>query len=264
MPCWMQTAGYKRARDQIRGGGGWKERDQELSKGITRLLDWRKGDGKGPGWSERERPGVADRTDRLCIVRYILTGFQNTLFKKGGRVEVNKVKHQTCKRRHQYLDEKLPCQHRRLNEIHPTRDSNFPSKLRPPFQPRLFKWVLDRVNGSIAIVLKSRIGTELQKKLFLIHIYSESLPEQVSVCPCVLFQFDLESQFEFYYEFECQFSVSLTMSAHFHSAPPVECDRICGRMRSNRELYFLKKSSKNRSVQTVCGIWRSLTCDTDF
>ncbi|CAA9998773.1 unnamed protein product [Nesidiocoris tenuis] len=39
------------------------------------------------------------------------------------------------------------------------------------------------VNGSIVIVLKSRIGTELQKKLFLIHIYSESLPEQVSVCP---------------------------------------------------------------------------------
>ncbi|CAB0016804.1 unnamed protein product [Nesidiocoris tenuis] len=41
------------------------------------------------------------------------------------------------------------------------------------------------VNGSIVIVLKSRIGTELPKKLFLIHIYSESLPEQVSVCPCV-------------------------------------------------------------------------------
>ncbi|CAB0003920.1 unnamed protein product, partial [Nesidiocoris tenuis] len=36
------------------------------------------------------------------------------------------------------------------------------------------------VNGSIVFVLKSRIGTELQKKLFLIHIYSESLPEQVS------------------------------------------------------------------------------------
>ncbi|CAA9998806.1 unnamed protein product, partial [Nesidiocoris tenuis] len=45
--------------------------------------------------------------------------------------------------------------------------------------------VRNRVNGSIVIVLKSRIGTELQKKLFLIHIYSESLPEQVSVCPCV-------------------------------------------------------------------------------
>ncbi|CAA9994228.1 unnamed protein product, partial [Nesidiocoris tenuis] len=41
------------------------------------------------------------------------------------------------------------------------------------------------VNGSIVIVLKSRIGTELQKKLFLIHIYSESLPEQVSVCSLV-------------------------------------------------------------------------------
>ncbi|CAA9997295.1 unnamed protein product, partial [Nesidiocoris tenuis] len=40
-----------------------------------------------------------------------------------------------------------------------------------------------KANGSIGIVLKSRIGTELQKKLFLIHIYSESLPEQVSVCP---------------------------------------------------------------------------------
>ncbi|CAA9998067.1 unnamed protein product, partial [Nesidiocoris tenuis] len=36
------------------------------------------------------------------------------------------------------------------------------------------------VNGSIAIVLKSRIGTELQKKLFFIHIWSESLQEQVS------------------------------------------------------------------------------------
>ncbi|CAB0008274.1 unnamed protein product, partial [Nesidiocoris tenuis] len=36
-----------------------------------------------------------------------------------------------------------------------------------------------RVNRSIGIVLKSRIGMELQKKLFLIHIYSESLPEQV-------------------------------------------------------------------------------------
>ncbi|CAA9999627.1 unnamed protein product [Nesidiocoris tenuis] len=41
------------------------------------------------------------------------------------------------------------------------------------------------VNGSIVIVLKSRIGTELQKKNFLIPIHSESLPEQVSVCPCV-------------------------------------------------------------------------------
>ncbi|CAB0018262.1 unnamed protein product [Nesidiocoris tenuis] len=48
------------------------------------------------------------------------------------------------------------------------------------------KWLsFVKVNGSIVIVLKSRIGTELQKKLFLIHIYSESLPEQVSVCPCV-------------------------------------------------------------------------------
>ncbi|CAB0019679.1 unnamed protein product, partial [Nesidiocoris tenuis] len=40
-----------------------------------------------------------------------------------------------------------------------------------------------KVNRSIGTVLKSRIGTELQKKLFLIHIYSESLPEHVSVCP---------------------------------------------------------------------------------
>ncbi|CAB0015712.1 unnamed protein product, partial [Nesidiocoris tenuis] len=49
----------------------------------------------------------------------------------------------------------------------------------------LFNLNLDnaQVNGSIGIVLKSRIGMELQKKLFLIHIYSESLPEQVSVCP---------------------------------------------------------------------------------
>ncbi|CAB0016664.1 unnamed protein product [Nesidiocoris tenuis] len=39
------------------------------------------------------------------------------------------------------------------------------------------------VNGSIGIVLKSRIGTELQKKNFLVHIYSESLPKQVPVCP---------------------------------------------------------------------------------
>ncbi|CAB0005614.1 unnamed protein product, partial [Nesidiocoris tenuis] len=42
-----------------------------------------------------------------------------------------------------------------------------------------------RVNGSIVIVLKSRIGTEIQKKLFLIHIYPELLPEQVSVCSSV-------------------------------------------------------------------------------
>ncbi|CAB0019213.1 unnamed protein product [Nesidiocoris tenuis] len=37
-----------------------------------------------------------------------------------------------------------------------------------------------RVNGSIVIVLKSRIGSELQKKFLSIHIYSESLPEQNS------------------------------------------------------------------------------------
>ncbi|CAB0002128.1 unnamed protein product [Nesidiocoris tenuis] len=49
--------------------------------------------------------------------------------------------------------------------------------------PLALLWPISAVNGSIGIVLKSRIGTELQKKLFLIHIYSESLPEQVSVCP---------------------------------------------------------------------------------
>ncbi|CAB0021048.1 unnamed protein product, partial [Nesidiocoris tenuis] len=42
-----------------------------------------------------------------------------------------------------------------------------------------FYFHIYRVNGSIVIVLKSRIGTERQKKLFLVHIYSESLPEQV-------------------------------------------------------------------------------------
>ncbi|CAB0003467.1 unnamed protein product [Nesidiocoris tenuis] len=48
-------------------------------------------------------------------------------------------------------------------------------------QGKLFSGKVKKsVNGSIGIVLKSRIGTELQKKLFLIHIYSESLPEQVS------------------------------------------------------------------------------------
>ncbi|CAA9995446.1 unnamed protein product, partial [Nesidiocoris tenuis] len=60
----------------------------------------------------------------------------------------------------------------------------------PRFEFEIFRtiWIASsrRVNGSIVIVLKSRIGTEIQKKLFLIHIYSESLPEQVSVCPCVL------------------------------------------------------------------------------
>ncbi|CAB0017198.1 unnamed protein product [Nesidiocoris tenuis] len=52
-----------------------------------------------------------------------------------------------------------------------------------PQDPRNSARRPSKVNGSIVIVLKSRIGTELQKKLFLIHIYSESLPEQVSVCP---------------------------------------------------------------------------------
>ncbi|CAB0014682.1 unnamed protein product, partial [Nesidiocoris tenuis] len=53
------------------------------------------------------------------------------------------------------------------------------------FQPCDDELSWERVNGSIGIVLKSRFGTEHQKKLFLVHIYSESLPEQVSVCPCV-------------------------------------------------------------------------------
>ncbi|CAB0003050.1 unnamed protein product [Nesidiocoris tenuis] len=42
------------------------------------------------------------------------------------------------------------------------------------------------VNVSIVIVLKLRIGTELQKKRLLNHIYSESLPEQVSVSSSVV------------------------------------------------------------------------------
>ncbi|CAB0011051.1 unnamed protein product, partial [Nesidiocoris tenuis] len=54
---------------------------------------------------------------------------------------------------------------------------------RPPSTYRRLR--SNRVNGSIEIVLKSKIGTELQEKLLLIHNYSESLPEQVSVCPSV-------------------------------------------------------------------------------
>ncbi|CAB0014898.1 unnamed protein product, partial [Nesidiocoris tenuis] len=61
-----------------------------------------------------------------------------------------------------------------------------PDKMQHPLGSKFGVYVCPkRVNGSIVIVLKSTIGTELQKKLFLIHIYSESLPEQVSVCPCV-------------------------------------------------------------------------------
>ncbi|CAB0016948.1 unnamed protein product, partial [Nesidiocoris tenuis] len=51
--------------------------------------------------------------------------------------------------------------------------------VRPRIYVSVCPCVRPGVNGSIVIVLKSRIGTELQKKLFLIHIYSESLPEQV-------------------------------------------------------------------------------------
>ncbi|CAA9997659.1 unnamed protein product [Nesidiocoris tenuis] len=40
----------------------------------------------------------------------------------------------------------------------------------------------DRVNGSIRIVLKSRIGTELQKKLFLIPTHSLRITSRTSVC----------------------------------------------------------------------------------
>ncbi|CAB0003046.1 unnamed protein product [Nesidiocoris tenuis] len=50
-------------------------------------------------------------------------------------------------------------------------------------QPRLTRTL---VNVSIVIVLKLRIGTELQKKRLLNHIYSESLPEQVSVSSSVV------------------------------------------------------------------------------
>ncbi|CAA9998116.1 unnamed protein product [Nesidiocoris tenuis] len=46
------------------------------------------------------------------------------------------------------------------------------------FDTQMFDTI--RLNGSIGIILKSRIGTELQKKLLLTHIYPESLPEQVS------------------------------------------------------------------------------------
>ncbi|CAB0009770.1 unnamed protein product, partial [Nesidiocoris tenuis] len=58
------------------------------------------------------------------------------------------------------------------------------SRIGTELPKKLFYFHIYRVNGSIGIVLKSRIGTELQKKLFLVHMYSESLPEQVSVCPC--------------------------------------------------------------------------------
>ncbi|CAB0009226.1 unnamed protein product [Nesidiocoris tenuis] len=47
------------------------------------------------------------------------------------------------------------------------------------------------VNGSIGIVLESRIGTELKEKLSLIHIHSESLPKQfVKVRPITLFNWN--------------------------------------------------------------------------
>ncbi|CAB0019905.1 unnamed protein product, partial [Nesidiocoris tenuis] len=49
-----------------------------------------------------------------------------------------------------------------------------------------FYFHIYRVNGSIVIVQKSRIGTELQKKRLLVNIYSESLPEQVSALNLVL------------------------------------------------------------------------------
>ncbi|CAB0002643.1 unnamed protein product [Nesidiocoris tenuis] len=83
------------------------------------------------------------------------------------------------------LPEQVPCDHKRRS-----------LQLAQPPKINARSWRLIKikpveicnigiVNGSIGIVLKSRIGTELQKKLFLIHIYSESLPEQVSVCPSV-------------------------------------------------------------------------------
>ncbi|CAB0010597.1 unnamed protein product, partial [Nesidiocoris tenuis] len=47
--------------------------------------------------------------------------------------------------------------------------------------PSSGRWRHLSENGSIVIVLKSRIGTELKIKLFLKHIYSKSLPEQVAI-----------------------------------------------------------------------------------
>ncbi|CAA9997681.1 unnamed protein product [Nesidiocoris tenuis] len=67
------------------------------------------------------------------------------------------------------------CAQRQLSRTYP-----FHGQIRPG-QIRSARPSDRRVNGSIVIVLKSRIGTELQKELFLTHIYSESLPEQVSV-----------------------------------------------------------------------------------
>ncbi|CAB0010402.1 unnamed protein product [Nesidiocoris tenuis] len=69
-------------------------------------------------------------------------------------------------------------------------DDNAPQDELSDVLRSVFGYDKSRVNGSIVIVLKSRIGTEPQKKLFLIHIYSESLPEQVSnhflnKCLCV-------------------------------------------------------------------------------
>ncbi|CAB0011131.1 unnamed protein product, partial [Nesidiocoris tenuis] len=54
-------------------------------------------------------------------------------------------------------------------------------------QPPTMRFYFHTYNarGSVGIVLKSRIGTEPQKKLSLINIYSESLPEQATMCPSV-------------------------------------------------------------------------------
>ncbi|CAB0002237.1 unnamed protein product, partial [Nesidiocoris tenuis] len=67
----------------------------------------------------------------------------------------------------------------RVFKVHPGRDRRNEFRLIVTHDEICFVLFIG-VNGSIVIVLKSRIGTELQKKLFLIHIYSESLPEQVS------------------------------------------------------------------------------------
>ncbi|CAA9994024.1 unnamed protein product, partial [Nesidiocoris tenuis] len=81
---------------------------------------------------------------------------------------------------------KKPTSHKKpkLPRGHPPPHMTLSKVSWPLFNYSHLNWASIRsypsVNGSIVIVLKSRIGTELQKKLFLIHIYSESLPEQVS------------------------------------------------------------------------------------
>ncbi|CAB0001670.1 unnamed protein product [Nesidiocoris tenuis] len=69
------------------------------------------------------------------------------------------------------------------------------------------------------MVQKWRIGTELQKKLFLIHIYSESLPEQVSVCPCVrLWSFTTSAKESVSQAFRCS-RLSMATSKNASGSP---------------------------------------------